>query len=413
MAAGLGFKTFAVGEVLSAANVNGYLMQGIWVFNDAAARTAAVTSPQEGNMSYLKSDDAVYKYNGSAWVNIDTSVAAAVNKNYLINGGFAVAQRGTSFTSTGSANNDDAYTLDRWYILSDTNDVIDVTQETTTVPTNGEYAIALDVETVNKKFGIATIIENRDIIGLVGNTVTFSFKAKVSATTKLDNVKAAIVAWSGSPDAVTSDIISAWGVEGTNPTLIANATYENTPANLNLTTSYATYSITAPVDTASTQNIILFIWSDVTDTTAGDFLYIAESKLELGATATAFEYAGVTFQGELAACQRYYFRNTVFAAFNFVASFFTPAESTTIVRVQIQPPTTMRSTPTSIDTGGNLGVSDTATRYTTGTFTNASSTGSVIGITYTHGSGALTTYRPYGFQDAGAGTAFIGFNAEL
>jgi hypothetical protein len=229
----------------------------------------------------------------------------AANKNYLINGGFAIAQRGTSFTSTGSANNNDAYTLDRWYILSDGNDAIDVTQDTTTVPTNGEFAIALDVETVNKKFGIATIIENKDVIGLVGNTVTFSFKAKVSATTKLDNVKAAIVAWSGTADTVTSDIISAWGAEGTNPTLIANATYENSPVNLNLTTSYATYSVSAAVDTASTQNLILFIWSDVTDTTAGDFVYIAESKLELGSVATPFVYAGGTFQGELAACQRY------------------------------------------------------------------------------------------------------------
>ena len=128
----------------------------------------------------------------SGTLNTLSGAASTVNKNYLINGGFAVAQRGTSFTS--GANNNDAYTLDRWYILSDGNDVIDVTQETTTVPTNGEFAIALDVETVNKKFGIATIIENKDVIGLVGNTVTFSFKAKVSATTKLDNVKAAIVA---------------------------------------------------------------------------------------------------------------------------------------------------------------------------------------------------------------------------
>jgi hypothetical protein len=327
-------------------------MQGVWVFADAAARTAAVTSPQEGNMSYLKSDDAVYKYNGSNWVNIDTSGTPAVNKNYLINGGFAVAQRGTSFTS--GANNDDAYTLDRWYILSDGNDAIDVTQDTTTVPTNGEFAIALDVETVNKKFGIATIIENKDVIGLVGNTVTFSFKAKVSATTKLDNVKAAIVAWSGTADTVTSDIISAWGVEGTNPTLIANATYENTPANLNLTTSYATYSITAAVDTASTQNLILFIWSDVTDTTAGDFLYIAESKLELGSTATAFEYAGGTFQGELAACQRYFAKsygqatapatNSSTGGLIFAQSGATVATSAYLANVPL--PVTMRAAPT-------------------------------------------------------------------
>ena len=236
--------------------------------------------------------------------------SGSVAKNYLINGGFAIAQRGTTYTSTGSANADDAYVLDRWYILSDGNDVIDVNQETTTVPTNGQFAIGLDVETVNKKFGIATIIENKDCIGLIGNTVTFSFKAKVSATTKLDNVKAAIVAWSGTADTVTSDIISVWGAEGTNPTLVANATYEATPSNLAVTTSYATYSVSATVDTASTKNLILFVWSDVTDTTLGDFLYIAEAKLELGSTATAFVYAGETIQGELAACQRYYYRVT-------------------------------------------------------------------------------------------------------
>jgi len=67
MGAPLGFKTFATGDVLTAADANGYLMQGVWTFADSAARTAAVTSPQEGNYSYLKSDDTTYYYNGSAW----------------------------------------------------------------------------------------------------------------------------------------------------------------------------------------------------------------------------------------------------------------------------------------------------------------------------------------------------------
>lgn len=234
------------------------------------------------------------------WASSNGQLAGMRNK--IINGGFDIAQRGTSFTA--SANNDDAYTLDRWYILSDGNDIVDVTQNSSVVPTNGQYAIALDVETINKKFGIAQIIERANCKGLIGETVTLSFKAKVSSTTKLDNVKAAIVAWSGTADTVTSDIISAWGVEGTNPTLIANATYENTPANLSLTTSYATYSITAAVDTASTNNIIVFIWSDVTDTTLGDFLYITDVQLEPGSTATPFEHRPIG--AELALCQRYY-----------------------------------------------------------------------------------------------------------
>jgi hypothetical protein len=68
MAAGLGFKDFATGEVLTAADVDGYLMQGIWVFASAAARDAAVTSPQEGNACYLKDTNQVLTYSGSAWV---------------------------------------------------------------------------------------------------------------------------------------------------------------------------------------------------------------------------------------------------------------------------------------------------------------------------------------------------------
>ena len=68
MAAGLGFKDFVTGEVLTAADVDGYLMQGIWVFASAAARSAAVTSPQEGNYSYLKDTNSTEYYTGSAWV---------------------------------------------------------------------------------------------------------------------------------------------------------------------------------------------------------------------------------------------------------------------------------------------------------------------------------------------------------
>jgi hypothetical protein len=73
MAAPLGFKTFATGDVLTAADTNGYLMQGVWVFANAAARTAAVTSPQEGNMSYLKDTNSTEYYDGSAWVAVGTS----------------------------------------------------------------------------------------------------------------------------------------------------------------------------------------------------------------------------------------------------------------------------------------------------------------------------------------------------
>jgi hypothetical protein len=227
-------------------------------------------------------------------------------RNKLINGDFSVAQRGTSLTSTDSANNDAKYTLDRWQLFSDGNDVVDVTQETTTVPTNQLYAIALDVETANKKFGIAQKIEQKNCVDLIGQEVTLSFKAKVSATTNLDNVKCAIIAWDGTADSLTDDMISAWGAEGTDPTLATNYTYENTPANLNLTTSYATYTTTATIDTSGAKNVVVFIWSDVTTTSAGEFLYITDVQLEKSPSNSTFERK--SFAQQLFDCQRYYQR---------------------------------------------------------------------------------------------------------
>lgn len=73
MAAGQGFKTFTTGEVLSASDVNGYLMQGVLVFASATARDAAITSPQEGQFAYLKDTNVTTYYTGSAWANLDTT----------------------------------------------------------------------------------------------------------------------------------------------------------------------------------------------------------------------------------------------------------------------------------------------------------------------------------------------------
>ena len=66
---GSGFKTFTVGEVLSASDVNGYLMgQTLMSFASAAARDAAVTAPVEGMAAYLRDVHAVTVHNGTDWV---------------------------------------------------------------------------------------------------------------------------------------------------------------------------------------------------------------------------------------------------------------------------------------------------------------------------------------------------------
>jgi hypothetical protein len=71
--AGAGFKTFNTGDVLTASDVNLYLMQQtLMVFDDAAARTTALTGVvAEGMLSYLKDTNAVEVYDGSSWVASD------------------------------------------------------------------------------------------------------------------------------------------------------------------------------------------------------------------------------------------------------------------------------------------------------------------------------------------------------
>lgn len=223
-------------------------------------------------------------------------------RNVLINGDMTVCQRPSPFTS--GSNNDDVYVLDRWNLLSDGNDIVDVSQSTE-VPSQFMYSMALDVETVNKKFGVIQIVEGLNCKHLIGKDVTFSFRAKTSGSS-LSNIKAAIISWSGTMDSVTSDIISAWNSGGTNPTLIANWTYENTPSNLTITNSWATYSVTANIDTASTTNVAVFIWSDVTTTTLADFLYITGTQLEVGTNYSQFEF--LPYDVQYTRCTRYYER---------------------------------------------------------------------------------------------------------
>lgn len=85
--AGAGFKDFQAGEVLTAVDVDTYLMQQtIMVFAGTASRGSAITAPTEGMFTYLKDTDSVEYYTGSNWTPFTSGGAGGFETNFLLMG---------------------------------------------------------------------------------------------------------------------------------------------------------------------------------------------------------------------------------------------------------------------------------------------------------------------------------------
>ncbi len=85
-----GFKVFSVGEVLTAADVNDYLMeQSIGIFANSTARDAQITSPIEGQFCYLADSNVLQLYTTSWNDFIGAGDITAVTAGTNISGGGA------------------------------------------------------------------------------------------------------------------------------------------------------------------------------------------------------------------------------------------------------------------------------------------------------------------------------------
>ena len=91
--AGAGYRTFQSGEVLTANNVQTYLMdQAVQVYSGTAARSSAVPSPSTGMVAYSTAT-GLQVFNGSAWTNVSTGYGVATG-----GASTAITVAGTAYT---------------------------------------------------------------------------------------------------------------------------------------------------------------------------------------------------------------------------------------------------------------------------------------------------------------------------
>jgi len=330
---------------------------------------------------------------------------APVNANPVLNSAFQVWQRGTSFSFPAGTTAANGFFADRWQTVTSANQACTVsriaTGDTTNLP-NIQYATRYQRNSGQTGLGILTIAQNFETINSIpyaGKTVTLSFYARsganYSATSSILGVR--LASGTGTDQNVFS------GFTGSSLPISQNAT---------LTSTWQRFTFTATVPTTSTQLAIYFDFTPVGTAGAADYYDITGIQLEIGSVATPFKtYAG-TIQGELAACQRYYYRfNATYNGYTYFGS--AVAQSATLGVAVVTFPVSMRVGPISTIDYSALGYFDTGANVlyaissvTANTNSQDSYAVNIIGTGWTQ-------YRA-GYLIANANVnAYIGFSAEL
>ena len=328
-------------------------------------------------------------------------------KNAIINGDFSINQR--NFTSTTTAT---AYGFDRWNLQTDASAVTYSTQAFTagTAPVTGYESTNFARLVTTSQTGVAYGMLQQKIENVrtfANSTVTVSFWAKAASGTPKIGVAIDQNFGSGGSVAVTTasttipTITTSWvrySFNVTVPTISGKTIGTSSYLSLNIVCSMTT-SYNPPYPAVGLQNNTFDIWG---------------VQVEAGSVATPFTTATGTLSGELAACQRYYFRYTGPNTYSQWGLGY--AKSTTETYIYVKHPITMRVTPTAIDypTISNLIVYDGASIVTANGISyltsNSGTDQSQISVSVASG---LTQFRPYSLNANNNASSYIGLSAEL
>ena len=329
---------------------------------------------------------------GLAWQPYASQYAAGKNK--IINGDFSIWQRGTSFSTYG-------YTADRFTYDPGGASVQPTISRQTFTPGSapvsgyeGQYFYRSSWASAPTGQGYNTLLIQKieDVRTLAGQIVT------ASAWIKTD-----------SPRSFSFGLIQEFGSGGSSMVNPAGGlSYQTT------STGWVRYTMTVTVPSVSGKTIGANsnMWLFITTTS----LNVAQTwdiwglQLEAGSIATPFTTATGSIQGELAACQRYYYKigPSDGSSSSFLYSPLGMANATTQVIITFPFPQIMRVKPTSIEYT-NPRVSDGA-NVSTATSLILGDASSSLGSVNVNGSG-FTLFRNYWMMNNS--NSSIAFNAEL
>lgn len=328
----------------------------------------------------------------SGTLNTIQSVEYAAGKNKIINGALDVWQRGVTFNSAA----DGAYTADRFQFFKDGTATCNVTQTTFTpgaAPVAGyESQFYLRLTPASYTSGNIGIRQNiEDVRTFAGQTVTISFYAKASTSTSNT------ILW-----------LQNFGSGG-------SAAVNAAAGTVTIGTGWTRHTVSVAIPSVSGKTIgtSSFLQIQLLRYASNATVDIWGIQVEASSTASDFQTATGTIQGELAACQRYYYRPAISTAlYSFYG--FGMAYSTTAANLASNLPVSMRVVPTVLDSS-NLalvlpGVGPTA--LTSLTIDTSASTNNLVALTANVASG-LTANRTYFIGNNGVATGFLGFGAEL
>ena len=329
-------------------------------------------------------------------VSVNENIAG---KNFVINGGFDIWQRGTTFSTNGSQ-----YTADRWYSSINNNTT---SQQTSGVPVGTTANLRVAYTSTGGYGNQFSALESANAKMLVGKTVTVSAKFRCNASFAASGASIGFAVQKNS----TADTMN-----GGTWTTISSSTVAGSSLPTGTTASdWYSLSFTTSIPNDGTAAGIRIQIAETITGISPSYWEVAAVQMEIAPQATPFSRAGGSIGGELALCMRYYERRTAAGA-NFGIGIPVSLRSSTSAYGAVTYGAPKRVNPT-------IDFSNIYVQF--GNTTNCTPTG-MAGV---YGAGSAAGWPSAGFDitlsgsgvanaagwliDSGGGAGYIAFLAEL